>query len=43
MPDYYIGSSPIIFTKDLSLMVKHVPFKHYYTGSNPVGLTYYYK
>ena len=22
-------------------MVKHVPFKHYYMGSNPVGLNGY--
>jgi hypothetical protein len=28
--------------RELSLMVKHVPFKHYYTGSNPVVLKSYF-
>jgi hypothetical protein len=28
--------------RDLGLMVKHVPFKHYYMGSNPVDLSIYY-
>ena len=29
-----------ITLKDFSLMVKHVPFKHYDLGSNPKSLIY---
>jgi hypothetical protein len=36
--DRYITSILEVKKKDLSLMVKHVPFKHQYLGSNPKGL-----
>ena len=38
-------SKSFIFIRELSLMVKHMTFNHYYMSSNPIALikTKYYK